>query len=324
MIHCLHCSAETSNGLALCDLSQRVAETALDFIPIYFRNLARWRPGRAGSRPVPGSRVLYDGSGAQTGTGDRISDTLDEATTALLTSARQLVKARTLPRPYTLADAVMSDDLPADFADALNDDQPQLMALLCAGFKRHLTSIATTDWCGDLVHELEDHEGKLRRFTEQTIPGWYGGTCRQVVFKTLEGDVLCGTPTYVIPGLTWVLCQGCGISTHARDHLDVVLEEARDWVARPREIAGALVALLDTEMDVERLWERTRRWGRPGSIVRDKATGEVKRVIPAGPLNATSIRHRDADGDEAGPRLFRLGDVLDQLQREEWALKRTA
>ena len=44
MIRCLHCAAETSNGLALCDLCRRAAETCLEFIPIYFGNLARWRP----------------------------------------------------------------------------------------------------------------------------------------------------------------------------------------------------------------------------------------------------------------------------------------
>jgi hypothetical protein len=61
MIDCKHCGATTSNGLALCELSQMAAAKSLEFLPVYFRNLARWRPGRAGSRPVPGSRVLYDG-----------------------------------------------------------------------------------------------------------------------------------------------------------------------------------------------------------------------------------------------------------------------
>jgi hypothetical protein len=90
MIKCLHCGAETSNGLALCDLCQRAAVINLEFLPVYFRNLARWRPGRAGSRPVPGSRVLYDGEVRGDGTGDRISDRLDETANGLIGWARML------------------------------------------------------------------------------------------------------------------------------------------------------------------------------------------------------------------------------------------
>ena len=103
MITCLHCSAETSNGLALCDLCQRFARDCLTWLPVYFRNLARWRPGRAGSRPVPGSRVLYDGAGRSDGTGDRISDRLDEALMMLTTRARELAGDRPhFPPPMPL------------------------------------------------------------------------------------------------------------------------------------------------------------------------------------------------------------------------------
>ena len=63
MIHCLHCGAETSNGLALCELCQRKVATCLEFLPVYFRNLARQRrPGRPnGSLGMTGSWLIRRG-----------------------------------------------------------------------------------------------------------------------------------------------------------------------------------------------------------------------------------------------------------------------
>lgn len=311
MIRCQHCGAETSNGLALCALCQEYARSCLEFLPVYFRNLARWRPGRTGTRPVPGSRVLYDGPSRSDGTGDRISDRLDEAMTMATTRARELVKDRShFVRPLTFTDAVLSDDLPADLAEELNDDPARAMTALCAGFEEHLTSIATLDWCGDFVRDLDQHETALRRLTEVAVPGWYAGACRK-----------CGSPTYIVPGLTWVTCShkvvttgedgrrrvvdvGCGATTYARDHLDVVLAEARDWIARPRALAQAIVALVDTEPSVPRLYDRIRKWSEREALV---------------PIRRVSREHvYDADLDsivvadvEQGPARYRLGDVLD-------------
>ena len=94
---CHHCGARIDNGLALCELCQRHAHLVLEYLPVYFVNLARWRPGRAGSRPVPGSRVLYDG--AVRASGDRIQDALDEAGNALVTYARMLDDDRGIRTP---------------------------------------------------------------------------------------------------------------------------------------------------------------------------------------------------------------------------------
>jgi hypothetical protein len=282
VISCLSCAAETSNGLALCERCRIAALVILEFLPAYFRNLARWRPGRAGSRQVPGSRVLYDGPRAP-GTGDRISDALDEAKTMLITRARELAKDRPhFQRPLTLVDAVLCDDLPAEVADALNEDPAKTVALLCTGFERHLASIATLDWCGDFVRDLTEHEERLRGLTETAIPGWYAGACRR-----------CGRSTYVVPGLTWLTCDGCGTTTHAADHLETILTEARDWVARPLRLAEAAVALIDTEMSTPRLHDRIRQWSQRERIV--------------------GIRKLDTDGDPVGPKRYRFGDVLDLI-----------
>ena len=306
MIRCLHCGAETNNGLALCHLCRRMASTILEFLPVYFRNLARWRPGRAGSRPVPGSRVLYDGEIRGVGTGDRISDTLDvtlgtfpdseqaariraesEAANALTTWARVLVD----DRPYL---ARLLDRLSAA-RQAETIDEAQTIAWLCAGFERYLTSISTTDWCGEFVRDLGHHEETLRKLTETAMPGWYAGACRK-----------CKMSTYVVPGLTWVTCGACGTTTYARDHLEIVLNEARDWVARPKAMAEAIVALVDTEASVPKLYTRIRKWAHVGDIQPIRRTGrgymwsaEEERIV-IGPK-------------EVGHARYRLGDVLDVL-----------
>lgn len=288
MTHCLHCGATTSNGLALCEMCRQLAVTILTVLPVYFHNLARWRPGRAGSRPVPGSRVLYDGP-PKIGTGDQISDTLDETFTMLTTRARELAKDRPhFPRPLTRTDAVLCDDMSATEADYLNEHQAKACELLCAAFGRHLTSIATLDWCGDFVRDLSSHEETQRALTEDKVPGWYAGGCKR-----------CDSSTYVVPGLTWVTCRACGITTHAADHLETILDEAREWIATPVSLAEALVALLDTEASVFRLRKRIAKWG-------ERTRG---RRIEA-------VRRIDQDGDPCGPKRYRLGDVLDLLMTE--------
>lgn len=277
-VTCQSCYAPTDNGLALCGLCQRLAGSVLEFLPIYFRNLARWRPGRAGSRPVPGSRVLYDGP-RPTGTGDRISDALDEANNMLTTRARELAD----DRPHL---ARLLDRLATARAEE-RIDEAEGVAWLCKGFDRYLTTVATLEWCGDFVRDLTEHEAVLRGFTETAIPGWYSGACARKVSM----EATCGAATYVVPGLTWVTCPACGATTHAADHLDTILDEARGWVARPMRLAEAAVALLDTELSVPRLHKRISKWGEREQI-------EVVRA------------------NNYAPKRYRFGEVLDRLADE--------
>ena len=289
-MRCDHCGATVDNGLALCELCQRKARAIFDVLPIYFRNLARWRPGRAGSRPVPGSRVLYSGEVNIDRTGDRISDRLDEAANALTTWARALADAR----PYL---ARLLDRLAAAKREE-RIDEAQMVAWLCVGFDRYLTSVATLDWCGEFVRELGAHETKLRGLTEASIPGWYAGACRR-----------CNVPTYVVPGLTWVTCAGWGATTYARDHLDRIIEEASDWVARPKALAEAVVALVDTEQSVPRLHERIKKWGQ-----RDRITS-IRRTERGHVWLLAEERYAVVD-QEVGYARYRLGEVFGLLFAE--------
>lgn len=268
MIRCLHCNAETSNGLALCEACQVAVLTYLEFVPVYFRNLARWKPARQGSRTVPGSRIP---AGVIPSAGDRIDRHLDEAAAELIKWALRFAAAR--PRHAPVVTRI------------LGLEEAATVHLLCKLYEKHLTSIATTSWAGDFVAGIRRLEHQLRALTEQLVPGWYAGACRR-----------CHAPTHVVPGLTWVTCGTCGVTTRAADRLDVVLREAADWIAPPMRLAEAVVVLVDTEQSVPRLYARIKKWGQRDQI--------------------TSHRHADPDGDPVGPHRYRLGDVLARLQLE--------
>lgn len=235
----IHCGAETTNGLALCELCQRKALLDLEYLPVYFRNLARWRPGGTGGRQVPSSR---EPRGVETG-GDRVAAAIDETGNSLVTWARTLVDDR--PQLTPLWDRLEAADL----------DESTIIAWLCRGFERYIVSVATLEWCGEFVADIAEHEEQLCRLTMQAVPGWYAGACRR-----------CETSTFVVPGLTWVTCQGCGTTTFARDHLATILDEARGWIAPPMRLAEAIVALVDTEQSTPRLHKRISKWGERNRI----------------------------------------------------------
>lgn len=270
---CKHCGATTHNGLALCELCQAHGSDVFDRLPVYFRNLARWRPGRAGSRPVPGSRVLYDGETREQDSGDRITDALNEVGNTVSTWGRAL-----------------ADDRGIELPDG--DSEVVVFTATCNLLSDHLTSIATLEWAGELIRDLDHHERRLRVLTTDAVPGWYAGGCgRRIAMATTDGDGLCGAPTYVLPGLSIVTCQACGSTTFARDHLPAILNEARGWVARPMRMAEAIVALVDTELSVPRLHKRISKWGERDQIEAVRAT-------------------------EYAPKRFKLGEVLDLLMNE--------
>lgn len=301
---CASCGATTNNGLVLCELCQYAATKHFEVLPVYFRNLSRWRPGRAGSRPVPGSRVLYDGEvRSPDATGDRISDRLSEAKVALLGWADALADDRgfAFTRPLTLADAVIVGDLSLEQSESFADNPATAFTWLCAGLEHHLLSIGTLEWAGEMLRDLAHHEARLRSLIE-LVPGWYAGACQRKVSL----DASCGSLLYVMPGLTWVTCSACGSTTAARDHLEVVLNEARDWTARPKHLAEAIVALVDSEQSVPRLHDRIRQW-ESRKLMTSLQRIERQHVYV---LAEQQFVVRDVP---TGPKRYRLGDVLDLL-----------
>lgn len=277
-----------TNGLALCELCQHYVKTALPYLGIYFRNLSRWKPGRAGSRPVPGSR---EPSRVATARDDRVWDALDEAHNALTTWARALAD----DRPGRMS---------ATIERILTFDEERCFRLLCGLFERRLITVATLGWAGEFVRGVAEQETALRKLTERVVPGWYAGACAQPFGFNDDGAVIrCAAATYVVPGFTWVTCGSCGATTYARDHLETVLNEARGWVARPKHLASALVALLDTEMSVPRMHDRIRRWAN------DEALVPIRRTTRGYGWDADADRFVVVD-EQTGPARYRMGDVL--------------
>lgn len=287
---CLNCRAETTNGLALCETCQYGVGVWLTYLPIHFRNLSRnQRPGRPnGSMGTAGTWLIRRGEIDPS----LIPKALDQAHNMLTTWAR-----------------AFTDDRTTDLPDAA-DTEAQTVTALCEWFTDHLTSVATLEWAGQFVRDIGKHERALSELTQSAVPGWYAGTCRQVTGRDMEGNVyICGTETYVVPGLTWVTCSGCGATTAARDHLPVILEEARGWVARPKALAEAVVALVDTEQSPRRLFERIHKWGQRGRI---KA---IRRVTRDYAYDEAAERIVVVDVEVGNPK-YRLGEVLDRLAVE--------
>lgn len=264
MTSCLHCGAETTNGLALCDLSQTKAAKVLDMLPVYYRNLARIR------RPARPNGSLSGGGSGSDDPRPPVDVILGWSENMISTWVRCLV-----------------DDRGVEIPD--RDTEADQVAALCRLLAEHLTSIATLEWAGEFVTDLGRHEERLRRLTEEAAPGWYAGGCER-----------CGSGTYVVPGLTWVTCKSCGVTTYARDHLETILDEARDWVAQPKALAEAIVALVDSEQSVVRLAERIKKWAQRGRIAVYRGTeiNEWGETVPS------------------GPKRYRLGDLLDRLSAE--------
>lgn len=282
---CLRCGATTTNGLALCELCRRKVVTDLEFLPTYFANLSRWRPGRAAGKSVYGSRALWDG--VPQGTGDRVRDALDEASNTLTTWARTLSESTpVVRRPLEIFNALMMGEV-----DPAELDEVQTARLLSRAFEKNLTSIATKDWAGEFAIDMSWQEESLRALTESVVPGWYAGACG-----------LCGYATHVVPGLTWVTCTNCGATTYVRDRLPIILTEARPWVARPRKIAEALVALLDYETDSRKLYNRIRQWAVREQLEPVDRWGYDPRLGYARDYEPPTGYH------------YRLGDVLDCIE----------
>jgi hypothetical protein len=82
-----------------------------------------------------------------------------------------------------------------------------------------------------------------------------------------------------------------------------------DWLARPRPLAEAVVALVDTEESSARLYDRIRQWAKRGDLqahrrtVRDyEWSDDEKRMV--------------VTDQEVGHARYRMGDVLSLATRD--------
>jgi hypothetical protein len=273
----------------------------LEYLPIYFRNLSRWRPSIATSdRKKTKSENLVD----------TMASIIDTGETKGLGRPASWKAASTDDRVPRLLDESHADL--TGWLEALADDRPQLAPVIarilrmdqdpvvrlgCALLTKYVATLTTLPWVRDLVTGVMTMHRRLETETTRSAPGWYAGACRK-----------CRIDTFVVPGLTWVTCQGCGTTTAARDHLEVILDEAREWVARPRPLAEALVALLDTEESVPRLYERIKRWGQ----------SDRQKITPVVAMRRAHVFDLETEtiivGEEqVGHARYRFGEVFDLL-----------
>ena len=293
MSHCFSCQARTDNGLALCDMCRRFATDNLPVLQVYIRNLARFRkpPRPNGSLGVAGQWLIKRGETEV----DKVAKALEAAYNDLDRLVEMLKNDRGVEPPQADSDA-------------------ETAIAYCELLEKHVASIATCEWAGEFIRDIERHLHRLAEYTIQVVPGWYAGECQQVTGRDMEGNTYrCGTPLFVIPGATWLTCQGCGTSSHASDHIDTILEEASDWVAPPMRLAEALVSLIATEQSVPRLHKRISKWGETRKRKR-KVDGEEVEIVT--PPKIAAVRRTDSEGDPIGPKRFRLGDVLELLLAE--------
>jgi hypothetical protein len=166
---CDHCGAETTNGLALCQACRAWFLVNCEFIPVYFRNLARWSPSQASGakrvRQVAPPMPSMPGSSGR----DHIGNVLEEAHTDLIRLTEQLATAR--PQ-FTRIVARIS-----------RMEEETFVLLVCALLVKYVDSLTTLSWVKGIVTGISEIETTLRDETERAMPGWYAGACR-----------LCKTP----------------------------------------------------------------------------------------------------------------------------------
>ena len=237
MIRCLHCGAETSNGLALCDTAMQTLTVALVNVASYFADVDKIRPGQRvkvrstyKSTPPPSTQPAPD----------PIATALDEVATEVYGWCR-----------------------------ALEDDRPGIGTIpattevRCGWLEGHLRSIATLEWGGEMLTRMLECERTLRRILDKADTGRYAGVCGNEIGRQEIGDevwpVFCQRHLYVPAGSEWVTCPECGRCWDGKERRDKMRQDASDELAPVRTIARVVVELTD-EPSVERLTRRIEQW----------------------------------------------------------------
>lgn len=271
---CLHCTAELTNGLALCETCQQTFRVALTNVAAFYADVLRIQPGQRvkvrsayRSTPPPAVAVTFDPVTVATGYVDAI----------VIGWVRNLL-----------------DDRPGI------GEPPSDVARACGWLEHHVPSIATLEWGAEALREMLECERRLQRLVDRSDTGWYAGICgneigRAVISEAEGAEVVtltCPRNLYGTMGTSWVRCAECGRMWDAGQRREVMLREARDESAPVSVIARAVVGLLDTEPSVQRLTNRIDQW-----VSRKKLVSMGVRVL--------------ADGKPH--RVYRLGDVFDLL-----------
>lgn len=236
MIRCLHCGAEVTNGLALCELCQKTFSVSCVNVAAYFADVDRIRPGQRvkvrsayRSTPPPDVKPAHD----------PIADALNHVATIVFGWCRNL-----------------EDDRPGV------PNLPATTELRCGWLEHHATSIATLEWAAECLREMLECERTLRRILDKADTGKYAGVCGNEIGRETVGDevvpVTCERHLYATDS-AWVTCPECGRCWNGEERQAQMLKAAREELAPVRVIARIVVELTD-EPSVEKLTRRIEQW----------------------------------------------------------------
>ena len=236
---CDWCTAETSNGLTLCQRCQQTLTVSLVNVASYFADVDRIQPGQRvkvrsayQSTPPPAIQPARD----------NIANALDQVATIVFGWGRNL------------------EDDRAGFVEPM----PLATELRCGWLEAHTATIATLSWAAECLREIRDCERDLKRILDRSDTGKYVGVCGNEIGRgEVDGEVvpvMCERHLYLPPTANWVTCPECGRAWDGKERSDVMLSMARDELAPIRVIASVVVHLVEGEPSVERLTRRIEQW----------------------------------------------------------------
>lgn len=127
----------------------------------------------------------------------------------------------------------------------------------CRYLLGHADWIRTQHWAPEILDELTDVAGQLRRMVDRPAERWFAGNCDVVT---------CERPLYVKEGASWVTCEACGISYEVKLRREQMLLKAHDRYATASEIARAISWLGQESVNAQRIrkWVERNRLERKG------------------------------------------------------------
>lgn len=280
---CLHCGAETTNGLALCERHLRQLEEIPADLAAWFADVDRLPPGsRLVVHRTPESQAPSSAEDS-----DRIGTALAQAENAVGTWCRVLAEERDLAPPALEV---------RELADSIRRAAGWLGS--------HATTIATCEWAAECLRDLRRSALVLRRVLDNADTGRFIGICGHRLPGRPDGPdgepVVCTRGLYAVEGERWKTCPECGLAHDVERRREQLRREIADRLAPLRVVARAAVALTPEEPSVERATRRIEQWVRRGR------------------LRDCGLRHYD-DGSGPDPvarRHYRIGDVLALMERD--------
>jgi hypothetical protein len=260
---CLWCTADVTNGLALCERCQRTLSVSLVNVAAYFTDVDKIRPGQRvkvrsayQSAPPPAIEPAPD----------RIGEALDTAATIVYGWARNL-----------------EDDRPG----SLKELPPSTVAR-CGWLEAYVATIATLEWAAECLREIRDCERDLKRILDRADTGKYVGVCgNEIGREEYDGEtfpITCERHLYLPPTMVYVTCPECGRSWDGEQRQAMMLKHAREELAPIRVIAKVVVHLSEDEPSEERLTRRIEKW-----VERGRLTDYGVRVLEGRPRRVYRI-----------------------------------